>query len=72
MSAIDAQRLSRARLKVGIASIVENERWSLEHVARNLIIEIERVRACSARIERERGKRQCEKGKRMLHRPRSI
>ncbi|WP_309911224.1 hypothetical protein [Caballeronia sp. LZ035] len=60
MTAIDAQHLSRARLKVGVASIVKNKRRSLEHVACNLIIEIERVRACSARIERERGERQCE------------
>ena len=72
MSTVHAQRLTGTRLEIGVAAIVEDECRPLKHIARDLIVKVERVGASGRRIERDCGKRESKKRERVLHRPRSI
>ncbi|SAL07736.1 hypothetical protein AWB81_08264 [Caballeronia arationis] len=72
VSTVHAQGLPGTRLEVGVAAIVEDECRSLKHVARDLIVKVERVGASGRCIERDCGKRESKKRECVLHRPRSI
>jgi hypothetical protein len=72
MSTVHAQRLTGTRLEIRVAAIVENQCRSLKHIARDLIVKVERVCASGRRVQRHCGKRESKKRERVLHRPRSI